>query len=164
MSSTTEQATIQLAGKTPVSNSLLPMVMYDSAGEVIRVEVIVAQSPDAKTITISAPPIIIPLGKWEVRWELTVNTPGLVASFAKTGIILPATLPRGVARMEEFSSETLWTVVFENKVTSVNSFNYVIGIDSVTGTGNHKSKVHVTTFHDPTIAVVKDPVDPPPPG
>lgn len=161
MSSINDQAKDQPASIT--SAGMIPTVMYDSAGKVITAEVVVAQSA-AGEILISAPPVTIPAGDWTVRWALMVSTSGLIASFASPGVVLPQTLPRGVTRLATASDlKGGWAAQFKNEVAKAESFNYEIVIDSVSSSGSHKGQIHVTTFHDPTIAVVKDPVDPPPP-
>jgi hypothetical protein len=162
MSSKAARTTTEPASKT--SAGMIPTVMYDSVNNVIIVEVVVAQSPRAGKILISAPPVTIPTGRWTVSWELMVSTSGLIASFANPGIVLPTTLPPSVTCLATTSvSEGRWTAQFDNEVVNVESFHYEIGIDSVSNTGTHRGQIHVMTYQDPTIAVVKDPIDPPPP-
>jgi hypothetical protein len=138
------------------------MVMYDSVNSVITAEVVVAQSAKDNAITISAPPVTISSGTWEVRWELMVSPAGLEAGFAKPGIRL-GSLPRGVTLTAGLSgSELLWTARFKNDVETVDSLNYEIDIDSTSGVGPHKATLRVTR-RNTTIVVVKDPVNPAPP-
>jgi len=133
--------------------------MYDSVNSVITVEVMVAQAPKVNSITISVPPVTIPTGKWEVKWELMVSTPGLEAGFAEPGIKL-GVLPSGVTLTAGPSgSKILWTAWFTNVVKTVDSLDYEIDIASTSGVGLHKAKS--VTRRDTTIVVVKDPKDPP---
>ena len=163
MSATSEQEKARRSQRPPVPAATIPMVMYDSVNRVITVEVVVTQSPDDREVTISAPPVAIPSGTWTVSWELVVSpTAGFAASFAQTGIILPETLPPLVTSLVEPSGSGMrWTAQFKNEVLDVEAFHYDVGIDSSSGTGKRRAPLHLTTLHDPTIAVVKDPKDPP---
>lgn len=162
MPSIAEQTTTQLAGSILNRAS---MISHDLENKVITVEVMVAQPLGSDTITISAPPVSVPSGTWTVNWDLVVITPGLVAQFGSPGIALykESHLPLNVTvlRLPTVVSPQRWALQLRNEVSDVNSIDYGIGIDWMSAGGTHTIPALVTTLHDPTIVVVKDPRDPP---
>jgi hypothetical protein len=157
-----EQTTTQLAGS--ISNRA-SMISHDLENKVITVEVMVAQAPGSDTITISAPPVSVPSGTWTVSWDLVVTTPGLVAQFGSPGIALykESQLPPDVTvvSLPTAVSSQRWALQLSNEVSDVNTIDYGIGIDWMSTGGTRTIPALVTTLHDPTIVVVKDPKDPP---
>src|SRR3954463_9810758 len=155
-----EQATTQPAGVPPTRAST---ISHDSANRVITVEVTVAQPLGTGAVTIYAPPVTVPSGAWTVNWDLVVTTSGLAAQFAPSGILLvpDRALPPGVTIVTPPAavSPQRWTLQLLNAVTVANAFLYRIGVTSQLGTNK---STRATSYHDPTIAVVKDPAGPPP--
>ncbi|MFY9821472.1 MAG: hypothetical protein WAM82_08820 [Thermoanaerobaculia bacterium] len=165
MSALTEQTTTQLAYNIPNRAS---MISHDSVNRVIGVEVMVAQPPGSDDLTISVPPIAVPTGMWTVNLDLVVITPGLQAQFAPSGIALVSgerpLPPRVTINSPAAVSPQRWAIQLCNDVSAVDAFNYRVGIGwSAGGGGNGPIPAIKTTFHDPTIVVVRDPIDPPSP-
>lgn len=164
MSAKTEQQTTTQPASS-ISNRA-SMISHDFLNRIITVEAMVAQSPDAGgTFTISVPPVTLPLGTWTVNWDFVVTTPVLAAKILSFGIDLSKERPLpprvSVVAGPAAVSPQRWAMQLRNDVADVNAVNYKV---SITWQAGPHGPAHVaTTIHDPTIAVVKDPIDPPPP-
>lgn len=158
MSGITEQSTAQLA-------STIPTVFHDFVNHIITAKVMVALPSGADLPTISAPPITVPSGTWTVNWDFVVTTPGPIVKSAR--IVLSTARParplplKVIVNSSAAVSPQRWALQLQNDVSDANAFNYKIAI--VWQLGQNGQIHEITTFHDPTIAVVKDPLDPPPP-
>ena len=149
-----------------------PDVTWDQVNNVIYAVVIVlpptiTDGPlvvHAPLIAIPGPLPTEPFSQWTVIWTLVpgegLNTPQFVDL---TGITFPSnpSLPDRVTIIDKGGKvddrRDQWRAVIQHNVTGANSFNYDIVIDPDSA-DLHASRV---TRHDPTIAVIKDPLDPP---
>lgn len=132
-------------------------VTYHPVNNTIAVTVVVSHEEGQPDITTLVAPVTIPTGTWTLFWNLVVDTIGLNAVFNPAkGILLTPPLPPKVTVVSQPAavSPEQWKATFTNEVTDVNAFTYVTGIDWSFGV----SALVGTTFHDPTIAVTKDPI------
>ncbi len=146
--------------------SLMPNTVYDVDLKQITATVIVSfPSLDSKDPRLAIPGICVPgpgpgnpPANWTVIWTLVPGQNCSSATFQSTeGIKLPPDdMPgRVFKRGSSPDGSDKWTVKLENGAESANSFKYVMNIEAV-----KKLDSQPRFFsHDPTIAVVTDPID-----
>jgi hypothetical protein len=160
---------------TPLGAGDTPHVTWDPINHEILANVIVLPPKTAGgPLVVHAPLIAIPgplptkeKSQWTVIWTLVpgegLNTPHFADG---RGITLPSqkypSLPDEVKIFDKGGKvqnrPDQWQAVIENGVIAANSFQYDIVIDP------HPADLGLAirvTRHDPTIAVIKDPLDPP---
>jgi len=101
-----------------------------------------------------------PGSQWKVIWTITAS-PGLSVLFNNPGIIVPkpgTSLPGGVQDIKVLGlSPTEQQLEFTHAVKDVNVIRYDFDFE-VTDTGSNKL-TRANLIFDPTIAVVKEPMD-----
>lgn len=147
MPATMEQETLAPVS-TAITSSLNPTVTYDLSKKEIRVQVIVFLNAD-KQVDHITPPCAVPYGSWKVLFEVVPDQSlggGLPPPL--DGITPTSQKPGGITNLShQIVSATQGLVCLTNAVTDVNSLSYTISVGGKP--------------HDPTIAVVKDPLEPP---
>jgi hypothetical protein len=108
--------------------------------------VTISVAGDSGSLTGEASPVAIPHGKWNVVWTLEDSA----LSFSSIDLPTDPLKSENVQITNQGGGGSEWTAFLENHVTTVNSFNYTISLES----GSAKWSF------DPTIAVTPDP----PPG
>lgn len=143
------------ASADPEPTTPLPTATYDAANKHIWATVIVSRV-EGKTIC-QAPVLAIPISKdeselWTVTWTLVPGENATSATFNPEGIKLMNGMPDGVMIWQSGAVQdqpSQWRASLRNLVTGATSFKY--NIDAVCDTQPFT--------HDPTIAVVTDPID-----
>lgn len=145
-------------------------VAYDPAQKTIDIEVIL--SLNALGVKFEVPPVAVPHGEWTLTWDLVVTAAGLSATFNnEAGIILPPApsppsslaalpaLPQGVSVVSGPMSLDAGrsTAKLKNDAKGVAAFQYYIVVDSLVSSGGSFEEKK-TVYHDPTIAVVEEPM------
>jgi hypothetical protein len=159
-------ATIDRPVETDASN--LPRVTFDREGHVIQATVILSRGKDPDSFHHDVYPLSA-VGRtgsnWTVIWTLAPSA-GVSAYFIGKGIV-PKSVPKGV---DDHHSEiyppgssqaqpTQWQLSFTGNVTDVNVIRYDLELHVQDTERNVKLKRSKDIVIDPTIAVVKDPVD-----
>ena len=137
-------------------------VTYDRVTQTITVPVFVSLNPDQESIDWEVDPITLPLGEWQLVWDLGVGTLGLEAHFVEEGIDL-SSRPERVFLVSPATrvSATRWKATLKNEISPTSGFNglkYIINIGWSTKSDPRISIFH-PAHHDPTIAVTSEPVD-----
>ncbi|HEX4494637.1 MAG TPA: hypothetical protein VIE43_03120 [Thermoanaerobaculia bacterium] len=105
--------------------------------------------------------------RWTVTWTLLPQGNLRRPKFADAiGIEIPSTknsfMPANVSLFDagilDLELPYQWRAIIDNGVSGANSLQYDIVVDP-----DPLDKARRVTRHDPTIAVIKDPLDPPPP-
>ena len=147
------QAILEPATSAPASTtnlSLKPTVTYDLSLKEIHVQVIVFRKDDGSIDHITPPCAVPHGGLWKVYWDV-------VGDISLDGALPPAIevlmqtsqKPDAVTDLSDPSfTQDQGRVSLTNQVLDVNSISYRIQLAG-------------TQPHDPTIAVVKDPLEPP---
>jgi hypothetical protein len=143
----------------------LPTATYDAVNKQISATVIVSYpSLESENATFDTPMIAIPssVGEevWTVTWTLVCGANVQLATFKpEKGIDTPENPPIGIADLQSRpvpEQADQWQVSLGNHVEdAANAFKYYINAD-VKKAGESSSKPF---HHDPTIAVVTDPID-----
>jgi len=144
----------------------LPTVTFDQEESTINATVIISPGDEPGTYRhhVSALSAAGPTGSlWNVIWTLAPTT-GLSATFKNDGLIIPkpgTPLPAGVYnininRLDLSASQRQLT--FTNNVTDVNVVRYDLDLDVRDSEGKTLARFANIIF-DPTIAVVKEPMD-----
>ena len=161
----------------PVATQLSPnpMVIFDQENMTIKAIVVVSlATQNGSPLKIQAPLIAVPgpsplesASSWKVIWTLVPGS-GLQSAqfFPGVGIRIPSMTNPDLPNLVTISASARvadrpaqWQATISNGVITANSFNYDM---VVTGTPTNIQLSAVTvTVHDPTIAVTKDPLDPP---
>jgi hypothetical protein len=100
-----------------------------------------------------------PGSQWKVIWTVTAS-PGLSVFFNTPGIIIPkpgTSLPGGVQVTGISGSPTQQQLEFTNNVLDVNVIRY--DLDFEVSDTEHNKLTRANLIFDPTIAVVKEPMD-----
>lgn len=156
-------ATIDQPAETKTSS--LPRVTFNEETRVIHATVTISPGDEPGKYHHHVSPLSA-VGRagesWTVIWTLEPSA-GLSATFGDQGIVIPKPgtwVPPGVKHAQSMGIETQptqWQFTFTNEVTDVNVIRYDIDLyvfkDSKGPLAPHDLII------DPTIAVVKDPVD-----
>ncbi|HEV7505633.1 MAG TPA: hypothetical protein VGS07_12025 [Thermoanaerobaculia bacterium] len=139
----------------------LPAVTFDQENSVINATVIVSPGvlPSTYRHHVSAISAAgLPGSSWTVNWTLE-TTCGLVATFKEGGgILIPMPTPGGVDNLvinHDFPPNQR-QLTFTNNVLDVNVIRY--DFDLIDGEGTKLTKA-ADIIIDPSIAVVRDPID-----
>jgi hypothetical protein len=140
-----------------------PTITYDLPTRKISVTVIVSWSDQLDQLVVEAPPLSVPgsgttgePATWTVLWTLQPDSTLESASFEN--IELPAQsseMPPGVSVLmsEQGTSPAEWQVTIENSVANAGRFSYNLHI-----TYKPTGGILGSLTHDPTIAVVPEPI------
>ena len=151
-------ATMERTTADPVT-ATDPTVTYDLLTQQITVTVIVSWKDK---LIVAAPPLSVPgsgtaggSATWTVLWNLVPDITLKSACFSSKGIEIPTHIPLGVSiRMwEPKLAPEEWQVTIENGVENAGIFSYSLYV-----TGTLLGGTSVSIKHDPTIAVVPDPI------
>jgi hypothetical protein len=111
-----------------------------------------------------APPFLVPKGTWKIVYD--VKSPDLVfESVIYYGVDHGHNLPAGVCIKDNGNpaEQTKWTTMLENNVTEVNMLGSTIHLKTPDSESSRADKRNHHVRHhykgDPTITVVKDPID-----
>jgi hypothetical protein len=147
-------ATIDQPAETKTSS--LTKTTFDEENRVIQATVIISQERGKFRHRVSPLSAVGPAGSyWTVIWTLEASE-GISANFVKNGIIISPSPPGGIHKPQPTKiSETQAQLTFTNNVTDVNVIRYKFDVHAESESG----KLQEHLIIDPTIAVVKDPVD-----
>ena len=145
-----------------------PSVTFDSKAHKILVTVIVSATSESNRLHFDAPFVTVPgsgsdgiAATWDILWTLVAGDGLTSVEFTGDGILIPAEgsfVPSGVLNQVNGRIDTLrvsarpdqWMVTLKHKTTFANAVNYTISAQGSNGAQD---------VHDPTIALVKDPID-----
>jgi hypothetical protein len=156
-----QPATQQVDTPTPTPPPT-PSVTYDSGTSTINATVIVSLGDEQGTFHHHVPAISVPGptgGTWTVIWTLEPSGPELSVTFGAGGILIPrlgTSLPDGVGIVLFGSAPG--QCQFINNVTDVNVLHYDLDLN-VNDSEGHSLKRSTNIIFDPTISVVKEPMD-----
>ena len=126
--------------------------IYNLAANEVHIQVLAFSSTSTPNgIDFIAPPVAVKNGTWNLIWDLVLDSSLSSAQFSS--IAFSELIPEGVqvTTGPAVASTTQLTATIKNTVKSVNGFSYTIG---VAPTGDVTDAV----VHDPSIAVVQDPI------
>lgn len=152
-------ATIDRPAETKTSS--LPRVTFDEENRVIHATVTISRDESGKYHhRVSPMSAAGPTGSsWTVIWTLEPSA-GLKATFRDPGIV-KMSVPEGVKNRNLMkivdSVPPQWQFTFTNEVTDVNVIRYNIDLNVETLEGNSLTPHRLII--DPTIAVVREPID-----
>ena len=153
----------------PMDTTQKPSVTFDSEAHAILATVIVSATSEPNRLHFNAPAVTVPgsgsdgiAATWDILWTLVAGAGLTSVEFTGDGILIPAegsSLPSGV--LNQGANGTIgtspvsarpdqWMVTIKHKTTFANAFNYTISAQGSNGAQD---------VHDPTIALVKDPID-----
>jgi hypothetical protein len=149
---------------TRQETDLIPSVSYDLDQKEIQVKLICLRTPDNMHFKIQAPMIAVP-GRdvWTMIWTLVYDT-GVTATFNEGWIIAPwplgAHLPDGVVIQDyqQGSAEDQWQCRISYNSPSEDQKTAAFHYD-IKARFEFKGRSYLVCDHDPTIVVVKDPID-----
>lgn len=150
-------ATIDQPAETKASS--LTTATFDEENRIIQATVIISPGKERGKFHHRVSPLsaVGPAGSyWTVIWTLEASE-GISANFVNNGIII-SSQPGGIHKPQPTKiSETQAQLTFTNNVTDVNVIRYDIHLDVQDSEGNPLAPHSLTI--DPTIAVVKEPID-----
>ena len=152
----------------PTKIDQLPTVTSDQNPSVINATVTISLGDAPGTYRCDVPPLSA-AGRnglpWTVIWTLVTTSPHLSATFKDSGIIIPV-IPGGIGNPQSMgisplpgSNPTMWQLNFTNNVLDVNVIRYKLDLDVKDTTMGESLKRSTSIIVDPTIAVVKEPID-----
>lgn len=146
MPATLEQAMLDPVNTTTVP-SVNPTITFNLGSREITIQTVVFRT--ASGVDHLTPPCAVPQGPWTVLFELEFDPSMDNQSVPIDGITQSSSTPESIIVISQPSevSSTVWQFSLTNPVSDVNSISYQLSVGGVP--------------HDPTIAVVKDPLDPP---
>lgn len=155
-------ATIEQSRETKASR--LPPVIFDAKNHTIQATVTISRGEQPGTFRHRVDPLsaVGPAGSnWTLTWILEPSE-GISANFVGQGIIVPkpdTRLPDGVDRvLSSVISPTQGQLTFTHNVSDVNVLRYDLDLD-IRDTDNHPLERAKDIVIDPTISVVKEPID-----
>jgi hypothetical protein len=124
---------------------------YNLAANEVHIQVRVFASTNTPNgLDFIAPPCAVANGTWNLVWDLVLDSSLSSAQFSS--LDFSPSLPDGVeVAIAPSVSAAQCTATIVNTVTSVNRFNYTIGVAPI-------ENVMDAVVHDPSIAVVQDPI------
>jgi len=128
----------------------------------VDVEVLVSKSNGELHITAALP--VLGSGQWEVIWKLKAGDNVTTLTFDPTDGIKPkdGDWPpelhiQSTGRVDNAGTGSSWRTVFQNCCQSANRGKYFV-TGTADGQSFHLEDPNTSFHHDPTIAVVSDPI------